>query len=391
MWCSASMLLHPAVPQAAGSLVYELTTGHPERQPGELVFPADLTEELRAWPPRALGRARGRPGGGSRCGGGLLAARRLPRPDYPSTNGGGPAGAGASGDDPRPPGGARAAGTAGRPGPAPLAAPDQRSPPRRALPVTAQLRQSAAPCGSLPVLAARVRLTTGGHAPASSAQQAAPDTGAVSEHPTGRRTPGPPDAHPASAGTVGVPISGFGQPPDSRTAAAASIGHPMAQPDTAAATSVEQVSGSVQCGRHRGHLQRTARAALVADWFGTAPTRRPLPWQRAVVSRMDSCQPVAAALQRVSLLASGVQSIRERENVWQRRARAFADCQQALGIAHRDFTLAVQRDLGYGRRLRRHRWQIWRPTSDWPGGCPGPDANQLIEQARQTPALPPGT
>jgi hypothetical protein len=165
----------------------------------------------------------------------------------------------------------------------------------------------------------------------------------------------------------------------------------MAQPDTAAATSVEQVSGSGQCGRHRGHLQRTARAALVADWFGTAPTRRPLPWQRAVVSRMDSCQPVAAALQRVSLLASGVQSIRERENVWQRRARAFADCQQALGIAHRDFTLAVQRDLGYGRRLRRHRWQIWRPTSDWPGGCPGPDANQLIEQARQTPALPPGT
>jgi hypothetical protein len=43
-------LLHPAVPQPAGSLVYELATGHPDRQPGELVFPADLTEELRAWP-----------------------------------------------------------------------------------------------------------------------------------------------------------------------------------------------------------------------------------------------------------------------------------------------------------------------------------------------------
>ena len=45
-----SALLHPAVPQPAGSLVYELLTGHPEREPGELVFMADLTGELRAWP-----------------------------------------------------------------------------------------------------------------------------------------------------------------------------------------------------------------------------------------------------------------------------------------------------------------------------------------------------
>jgi hypothetical protein len=43
-------LLHPAVPQPAGSLVYELATGHPNRQAGELVFLADLTAELRAWP-----------------------------------------------------------------------------------------------------------------------------------------------------------------------------------------------------------------------------------------------------------------------------------------------------------------------------------------------------
>jgi hypothetical protein len=43
-------LLHPAVPQPAGSLVYELATGHPDRQAGELVFLADLTVELRAWP-----------------------------------------------------------------------------------------------------------------------------------------------------------------------------------------------------------------------------------------------------------------------------------------------------------------------------------------------------
>jgi hypothetical protein len=44
-------LLHPAVTQPAGSLLYELTTGHPDRGPRELVFPADLASELRAWPP----------------------------------------------------------------------------------------------------------------------------------------------------------------------------------------------------------------------------------------------------------------------------------------------------------------------------------------------------
>jgi hypothetical protein len=43
-------LLHPRVPQPAGSLVYELLTGHPEREPGELVFVGDLTGELHAWP-----------------------------------------------------------------------------------------------------------------------------------------------------------------------------------------------------------------------------------------------------------------------------------------------------------------------------------------------------
>jgi hypothetical protein len=43
-------LLHPRVPQPNGSLVYELLTGHPEREAGELVFVADLTGELRAWP-----------------------------------------------------------------------------------------------------------------------------------------------------------------------------------------------------------------------------------------------------------------------------------------------------------------------------------------------------
>ena len=47
---TSAALLHPRVPQPAGSLVYELLTGHPEREPGALVLVADLTVELRAWP-----------------------------------------------------------------------------------------------------------------------------------------------------------------------------------------------------------------------------------------------------------------------------------------------------------------------------------------------------
>jgi hypothetical protein len=47
---SPAGLLHPAVPQPDGTLLYELVTGHPDRAPHALVFLADLTVELRAWP-----------------------------------------------------------------------------------------------------------------------------------------------------------------------------------------------------------------------------------------------------------------------------------------------------------------------------------------------------
>jgi hypothetical protein len=43
-------LLHPGVPQPDGTVLYELVTGHPDRAARELVFVADLTVELRAWP-----------------------------------------------------------------------------------------------------------------------------------------------------------------------------------------------------------------------------------------------------------------------------------------------------------------------------------------------------
>jgi hypothetical protein len=47
---ASAALLHPVVPQPDGSVLYELLTGHPDRAAHELVFVADLTVELRAWP-----------------------------------------------------------------------------------------------------------------------------------------------------------------------------------------------------------------------------------------------------------------------------------------------------------------------------------------------------
>ena len=75
-----------------------------------------------------------------------------------------------------------------------------------------------------------------------------------------------------------------------------------------------------------------------------------------------------------------------------RRARAarFNDTQLALGRWNRKFTLVARKDLGYGPRFwhvgkkpRKHRWQIWRPYDQWPGGWPPRDAKELVNQARQ--------
>ena len=43
-------LLHSQIPQPDGQVLYQLVTGHPDRAPRELVFLADLSVELRAWP-----------------------------------------------------------------------------------------------------------------------------------------------------------------------------------------------------------------------------------------------------------------------------------------------------------------------------------------------------
>jgi hypothetical protein len=43
-------LLRQGITQPHGRVLYELVTGHPDRAPRELVFLADLSVELRAWP-----------------------------------------------------------------------------------------------------------------------------------------------------------------------------------------------------------------------------------------------------------------------------------------------------------------------------------------------------
>ena len=47
---AADALRHPCILQPDGTLLYDLVTGHPDRTPQQLVFIADLTVELRAWP-----------------------------------------------------------------------------------------------------------------------------------------------------------------------------------------------------------------------------------------------------------------------------------------------------------------------------------------------------
>jgi len=43
-------LRHQEIPQPHGQVLYDLLTGHPDRAPQDLVFLADLTVELQAWP-----------------------------------------------------------------------------------------------------------------------------------------------------------------------------------------------------------------------------------------------------------------------------------------------------------------------------------------------------
>jgi hypothetical protein len=119
---SPATLLHPAVPRPDRTLVYELLTGYPDREP-----------RLAA---RHLEGARRRPAGGRQRGHRLLAARPRQGPPLRGADRRGRPGVGAAGHGL----GARGAPRPGRPpdqrGVPAVAEPDQWTPARRRLPVT---------------------------------------------------------------------------------------------------------------------------------------------------------------------------------------------------------------------------------------------------------------
>jgi hypothetical protein len=128
-------LLHPGVPQPDGTVLYELLTGHPGRTPRELVFLPDLTVELRAWRADTWAKGRDRPAGDRLGSGGRLAAWRLAGPAAGRADRRGGPGLGAAGHDLGARPARRPARPPARPGVPAVAAPVQRPPGRRPLPV----------------------------------------------------------------------------------------------------------------------------------------------------------------------------------------------------------------------------------------------------------------
>ena len=133
---SPAGLLHPAVPQPDGTLVYELVTGHPDRQPQQLVFLADLTVELRAWPYGTWAKLGVDPQAAASAVIGCWRHGHLTGLQYGGADRRGGPGTGAAGDD-------LGAGVAPRPARPPArpdvraaAASNERTPARRRLPVT---------------------------------------------------------------------------------------------------------------------------------------------------------------------------------------------------------------------------------------------------------------
>ena len=96
---SPAALLHPVVRQPDGTVLYELVTGHPDRTPRELVFLADLTVELRAWPTDTWAKVGVDPQAAARAVVGRLAARRPAGPAAGRADRRGGPGAGAAGHD----------------------------------------------------------------------------------------------------------------------------------------------------------------------------------------------------------------------------------------------------------------------------------------------------
>jgi hypothetical protein len=92
-------LLHPAVPAAGWHRAVRAADRPPDRTPQELVFLADLTVELRAWPADTWAKVGVDPQAAAPLGGGRLAARRPVGPAAGWADRPGDAGVGAAGHD----------------------------------------------------------------------------------------------------------------------------------------------------------------------------------------------------------------------------------------------------------------------------------------------------
>ncbi|MBQ1061375.1 hypothetical protein [Micromonospora sp. C41] len=129
-------------------------------------------------------------------------------------------------------------------------------------------------------------------------------------------------------------------------------------------------------------------ATLIGHLYETMPVGRPARHHQWALAQADSRPELADLMRKSAYLSYRLNSLRAAQTRWRQRSAEFEECLRALGIAQRDFVLAARDDLGQGRRwwqrsrTERKRWyQFWRPCP-WPGGWPGPDAQELIARVR---------
>ncbi|NKQ54977.1 hypothetical protein HFP15_19010 [Amycolatopsis sp. K13G38] len=81
-----------------------------------------------------------------------------------------------------------------------------------------------------------------------------------------------------------------------------------------------------------------------------------------------AAEEITAALGELFELLPTAKRASEREQQIARTGRWML----RLGEAQKDFILAARRDLGFAKKLRTHRWEVWRPRTveEWPGGWP---------------------
>ena len=110
--------------------------------------------------------------------------------------------------------------------------------------------------------------------------------------------------------------------------------------------------------------------------------------------RMVGSDEVRAASEQLAARIDGLVAALPRgknKREQRRQQNAFTQAANDLGMALRDLTPIIRRDLGYDRKLRRRWWQLWRPRSApaFPGGWPVPQPS--LEGAAPRPSLAAGS